>query len=214
MAGAVHVVNTATPRLRELSAGLAPARVHARIAPAVVRLFADHLGAKEAGGYKQGWPSQHFYAGCVRSLTGLSDAAAAYVSINKQGFLQRLYGGVIKPVTKKLLAIPARAEAYGKRAEEFGNLKVQFGRRGDGSIGPVALVAKEGGATVKVFRGREASGAERPVRGAEEGMVMFWLVKEVHQAPDPSIVPTDAAIIDTATQAVASYVQYLKRRNN
>jgi hypothetical protein len=212
MAASVKIINAATPRLIELGIGLDLARINARIAPAVARLFQDHLAVKEAAGNKKGWPTQHFYARCARGITSDSDAAAAYVSVNTQGYRQRLEGGDIKPVNKKYLALPARSEAYGKRPEEFGNLEVVFGKRKDGSVGPVALAAKEGGATVKVFRGREASGSERPVHGANEGVIMYFLVKEVHQGADPSVRPTDEEIIDCAVAATEAYVRFLKRR--
>lgn len=214
MAGSVTIINAATPKLIALREGLSPARINPRIATAVARVIFDHLAAKESSGNKNGWPSQHFYARAAKSITASSDAVAAYVSINIQGFRQRLEGGTIKPVEKKMLAIPARAEASGRRPEEFGNLKVIFGKRSDGSVGPVALVAGAGGATKRVFHNREANGGERPVAGADEGVVMYWLVLEAHQNADPSVMPSRAQILAAVEDTVSSYAAYLKRRQN
>jgi hypothetical protein len=196
----VTIVDQATPRMQRY---LAQARrINPRIGAAVKRLVSDHLFKRDATPNKNGWPSQHFYSNAAKATTWTANADGAIISINKQGFRQRLQGGVIKPVSSKYLTIPARAEAYGKRALEFGNLKFQWGKHRDGTIGPVALVADTGGATKKIFQGRQGVRKEVQVPGAEEGVVLYWLVKEARQEGDDSILPTGQEILDCAKYAI------------
>jgi hypothetical protein len=196
------------PQVRDYRAMIDP-----RIGAAVRDLIANHLFEKDAEGNKNGWPSQHFYAACAKSCSWHLVADGVVVNIAHLGFLQRLLGGTIKALNAKYLTIPARSEAYWKRAGEFGNLEIRFGKRADGSIGPNALVAGTGGATRRIFQGREGTGKEHAVRGAREGVVMFWLVKEVTQAPDPSIMPTDQEILDAAIQTAVESMELFNARN-
>lgn len=200
VSGYITIMDKATPPLRNLDAA-GWRRIKPRIATAVTSLIKDHLFQRDQQGNKNGWPSQHFYSGAAKATSWTILADGVQVSINKQGFRQRLQGGVIKPVTKKLLAIPARAEAYGKRPFEFANLKVKFGKRSDGSIGPVALVAREGGAQRAKFSKDRMMGDGHAITGIEEGMVLFWLVKQVTQQGDPSILPTQTQMETVALAA-------------
>jgi hypothetical protein len=207
----VTIRDDATARLRRLD------RMHADIRPAigagVANFIKDWLFKLDSKPNKSGFPSQHFYSGAAKATTWRANAAAITVSVNKQGFRQRYQGGTIRPVNAKLLTIPARAEAAGHRAREFGNLKVQFGRRRNGSVGPVALVAGDGGATRKKFRGRDDTSEERPVKGADEGVVMYWLVPEVTQAGDESILPTTEMLQGEAIKIVnAEYERIMARQ--
>lgn len=103
------------------------------------------------------------------------------VSINQRGLAQRIFGGPITPTTGTYLTIPARAESYGKRAGEFDNLKfILF------PSGLAALVSKD--------------------EDAHEGGVYYWLVKSVVQQADPSVLPTEEELTDTAINAARDYV--------
>jgi len=197
----IDITDHASAMLGRLRQRMAPERMNKVIGASVARLVKDRLFARDAQPNKSGWASQHFYSGAAKATTWTADASGAIISINKQGFRQRVEGGVIKPVNVKYLTIPACAAAYGKRAREFGNLKMQWGKRKDGTIGPVALVALEGGATQKKFRGRNDTVHERAIaqgKGSKKGDVLYWLVREVHQAADDTILPTDAEIINAA----------------
>ena len=210
----VEIIDKASPGLRNLNdAGWR--RVKPRIATAVTGLIKGHLFTRDAQPNKNGWPSQHFYSGAAKGTSWTILADGISVSINKQGFRQRYQGGVIKPVNVKLLTIPARAETYGHRAGEFDNLKIQFGRRKDGTIGPVALVAKEGGARRAKFGPGREMGDGHAIAGLEEGIVMFWLVPEVTQQGDPSILPTQQQIETVALAAAeAGAMRLLKGEQN
>ncbi len=104
------------------------------------------------------------------------------VGINQVAIAQRYFGGTIEPVNGKFLAIPARTETYGKRPREFDNLRfVLF--RGTGSA---ALV--QGGGK------------------AGDALVYFWLVTQVTQQPDPSVLPTEPELIDPMLSNAQRYI--------
>ena len=210
----INITDYASPALREMMAGVSAARLNPRLGAAVSRLVQDHLAMKEGQPNKSGFPSQHFYANAARSTFWTADSAGATVTISQTGFAQRCFGGTIKPgrtISKftgrptQYLTIPARGEASGKRAGEFGNLKVLWGRNG-----PYALAADEGGATRRVFQGREGTRPEHPVKGLERGVIVFWLVKEVTQDADPSVLPSEEEVQTTLAQTTASAISRIK----
>lgn len=131
------------------------------------------------------------------------------VSINKKGLAQRLFGGTITAPEGKMLTIPARTEAYGKRADEFNNLKVIMFASGSG-----ALVQTES----TVLRGGKRGSAKTiGVAGARKGdsiggLIVFWLVKQVTQQEDPSVLPTQEELGNAAVRAARSFVGQLRFR--
>ena len=116
------------------------------------------------------------------------------VSVKKRGIAQRLFGGTITPTTKKWLTIPATAEAYGKRAPEIEGLKfVLFGPGKAALVMPGAKITQPStGKTTEL-----------------QGKVYFWLVKSVTQAADPSVIPTDAEILEPVVSNARSYLERL-----
>jgi hypothetical protein len=149
----------------------------------------------------------HFYrraSSGVQQPEMLSDGLK--VSINKTGIAQRYFGGTITAGQsgsgKKFLTIPARAEAYGKRAGEFHNLRVLFGAGGK----PVALVERDAAAVQRTRKGIFKE------RGEVGGGIFFWLVKSVFQKPDPSVLPTADEMVTPALNAATAYMQRLWAR--
>lgn len=165
---------------------LQPAQLHPHIARAEERLFQDHIAALPPN---QLGRSTSFWAKSVRATHAEPTDTGCVVSINQLGFRQRYYGGEIKPVNKKFLAIPARGEFYGARAREFTNLRFVLFKSGT-----AALVIDEGGSEKINSLGSTRSAAGK----TSAGMVAFWLVKSVNQKPDPNIIPTDEQITQTA----------------
>jgi len=140
-----------------------------------VQVVQDHFTQLDATRRNRlGGRRTHFYAAAARSTNFRITANGVQVAINHVGIAQRYYGGTIKPVNAKLLTIPAAAEAYGKRAREFGKLDVVFGRQG------VVGLAKPG----------------RPGQKARSrpGKILYWLVKSVTQSADKTVLPTDKEI--------------------
>lgn len=149
---------------------------------------------------KLGGKRTYFWGQVRRSVQNpVVTPPSASVSINHLGIAQRLFGGVIRPVRAKFLAIPARPEAYGKGPREFRDLHFQPTRRG--------------GALVENLRsdvtfGRKKKDGTRTVtnRGERGGLVMFWLVKQVVQRPDPTVLPPPAELETAARVPMESYL--------
>lgn len=152
----------------------------------------------------------HFWGKVRRSVQNpVVTPPAAEVSINHLGFAQRLFGGFIRPVTRKFLTIPASPEAYGKTAGEFrGRLRFGFAENRYGSLSPALLTSDS--STVRLGRKRK-DGSRKFSGKARPGLVMFWLVKQVYQRPDPTVLPS-AEELEAA--AVVPMENYLARKLN
>jgi hypothetical protein len=158
------------------------------------RTRANHLGGART----------HFYADVARSVQNPTvSGGVGSVSINHVGLAQRWLGGTIragvgtssatgKPT--RFLSIPARAEAYGKTPGEFHDLRFVPRRSG-------------GGMLVQALQTSVAFG-KKGVRRISEvgGLVMFWLVKQVTQRPDPTAMPDDAAVLSAAIRPMESFL--------
>jgi len=142
----------------------------------------------------------HFFGQAARAVqtptlhTGLPGGAAmGRFEINHVGLAQRLLGGRLQPVRTKYLTIPARAEAYGKSAREFKDLHFVPTRTGGALVQNLQSIVRR---TKTGFK----SG------GTRGGGVMFWLVKQVNQAADPSVMPSDEKLSSVVSKAMAEHV--------
>lgn len=173
-------VDTASPALARLEKALADGSV-ARVAGRSLRNnVRSHLFAKNnTSPNRLGGVRTNFYASAARGVQNPSVSGnTATVSVNKVGIRLRYYGGTIVPRTAKLLTIPADASAHGRRAREFSDLKAIF------------------------FRGGRAVGA----LVTEAGQVMFWLARSATQKADPSVLPTEAAMLTEITTDVREFI--------
>ena len=107
------------------------------------------LNAERHGGFS----TVGFYAQAAdQTFYTRSSDTEAEVNVTKLGIRQRLQGGTITPKHAAYLCIPNMfsptiGSTYGRSPTEFQNLRVLFGRQKDtGAIGPIGLVADEGGA--------------------------------------------------------------------
>jgi hypothetical protein len=137
----------------------------------------------------------HFYGQVRRSVQQpvLLGGDGVKVSIPHVGIAQRYFGGKIEPVNVDWLTIPARSEAYGKRAREFNDLDFVLFRPD-----LAALVQRD---QTDVGSGEESGGG-----------VFFWLKKEVEQQPDPTVLPTDAELQTAAVTAGEKYIRTAQER--
>jgi hypothetical protein len=178
----IKITDTATPALRDLKANLRNASVRAVMGRAGSNTVKDHLfGLAATRRNKLGGKSTRFYARAARSTNFRLLGGGIRISVNQVGIAQRYYGGTIRPVTTKYLTIPARAMAHGKRAGEFPNLKVGFGR------------------------GRRV-GFLYTQKGKQK-TILFWLVKKVVQKADESVLPPMDAISTAMVGAAGKYLQ-------
>lgn len=184
MALDVQITDKATPALRALLLQLSGRRGHAILGQSIRILVREHLRAKEAQPNKQGWPKTHYYSRARERVTFEASEDDATVTVAIEGFRQRYHGGRITPVNRRALTIPAAPEAYGKVAGEFGG-NLEF---------------------YPFYRGRIVGLLVGAPDSALAGKVLYRLVTSVNQAPDPSVIPTDAEMLTAAEAALTKAV--------
>lgn len=218
MAVTINLRNDSGARLvRSLSRALQERNWQPVVERSAANSIKNHLaGLDTSKANRRNWPRTHFFAKCARSVSSQSSPGNVKISIAQVGFRLALEGGVVRPGRNpssatgrptQWLTIPARSEAAGKRAVEFGNLK--FRKFRDDLAG---LIAGEGGADVGKGRriGKAARNALR--RANQEGVVMFWLVKSTTHRPDPSILPTERALVADIARGLDSYFAAIRDR--
>ena len=183
--------DTATPALAELAASLTPARLAARVGPAVQNLVEEWLAS--LGPNKQGYPSTGFYEKFARNVRWTPQENGVIVGIlpvvihgRTVSLRQRLKGGPIAPVIAKALSIPMCAEAYGHVPSDFPEAFLIHTPKG------MYLVQYESG------KRKAESGKQRaPLK------FLFVLKLSVLQEGDRNVLPPDQLIMDTALKAIA-----------
>ncbi len=132
---------------------------------------------------------------------------------NFLGLALRYYGGTVVPgkgissysgEPTKWLTMPAIAQAYGRRAREFNNLRfVEFKK---GKL--AALVEEKAGATDsrtgKAIKGRGRGKKAKP-------RVFYWLLKSMTIAPNRSLLPLNKELRRTARLTTTAYVRTIVR---
>lgn len=109
----------------------------------------------------------------------------------------RYFGGTRTPKKAKYLTIPARAEAYGKSARDFNNLRFAVL-----PVGGPALVEAE---ATKIKR-RKSKGTTVVKQGEETGgAVFYWLKRKVTVSADRTVLPTEAEIKAGVDRALNTY---------
>jgi hypothetical protein len=208
MSVSVDIRDRATGGIKGLIAGASAGNVNPAIGAAITKLFQDHYLAQPSN--KQQWPTTNFWARAARATHWTLLADGVVISTSQQGILQRYYGGEIKPVNAKHLAIPARAEAYGKSPKEFDDLSVAFTNKG-GKPTPFALVQN---VQTPTRIGPKRKDGTREVTHGETigGAVYFWLVDSVTQKGDPDIIPSEQEMGDAAEEQVSAAIDRALRR--
>lgn len=203
----VNVQDRASSTLLALEGAMTPIALSKNIGEAEVKLFQNHF--IHAPTNKYGYPTTGFWQRAARATNYTASAAGPVINVNQVGVRQRLSGGDIFPVNKQFLAIPARAEAYGKAPSEFDNLKVAFHNTG-GRREAFALVEAAASQInyAKVKRGQVHRDFTVTQVG---GGVYFWLVKSVHQNPDPTVIPDPRDIVQVAGETLDDIVQRIGR---
>lgn len=147
----------------------------------------------------------NFYEQARRSVQNPVVAGnVASVAINQIGIAQRLFGGVIRPVLRKFLTIPAEGNRTGKTAGEFSNLRFGFAENKFGNLAP-ALIEKSS-VLVKLGRKRKDGSRKETRTELPEGKVMFWLARKVFQRADPTVLPTEAELETAARIPLENYL--------
>lgn len=200
----ISIHDDATPFLRSLVAAVHKDKLRPIIGRAGVNTVRGHLfGLDRERANDMGGRRTHFYAEAARSTNFQTSDTGVILSINKTGIAQRLHGGRIEPVNAKYLTIPARSEAYGKRAKEFSNLGVIFGRGGR----PIGLAEQESvDISVRSRKTKKGTKLKTVAKGERGGGLMYWLVPYVDQQADPTVLPTGEALLAGVMPRVDSYI--------
>lgn len=161
----------------------------------------DSSRANQLGGRRS-----HYYAQTARNVSFETTDSGALVHIHQLGIALHYYGGTITPTNgHKMLTIPVDPEAYGRRASEFDNLEIAWGRSKDGRVRPIGLVSKSDW-KYSIKKNRKTGVKEVAGATYAAGKWMFALVYSATLDPDPSILPSDALVQSAALDAVTAYV--------
>lgn len=173
----------------------------------VRRLLMDHLGGLDASRpNKLGGKRTHFYADAARNTSYEVTPDGALVHIHQQGIALHYYGGVVKPTGgRKFLTIPVDPEAYGRRAGEFNNLEIAWGRTKSGKIRPIGLVTKSD-YVYKTAKSRKSGAKEVVSASHNTGKWMFALVLSATIPEDKSIIPDGESVELAAITAMTDYI--------
>ena len=140
------------------------------------------------------------------------DASSATVTVHGAIF-QRVKGDVtVKARNSNWLTIPATAEAYGKSAREFNDLRVQF--FGKGLMGLVKAEQSEVGTRARAgfSHDRDVAGrSSTPLKSAARPVVYFWLKKSVLLPQDRGLLPSEEQYTQGAELAARDYLSKLER---
>ena len=194
---------TAPGVVRAIGRALQIDRVGPIIGRSANNTIREHLfGLNSSRPNALGGSRTNYYAQAARATQFQVEGESVIVSINQIGIAQRYFGGTIKPKKAKYLTIPARAEAHGKRAGEFNDLVVVFGRGGQ----PIGLARAW---QTKIGQNKSGQTVSRGIAGGE---ILFWLVKEVTQQADKSVLPEDGTMTEAINRDVASYLDRITQR--
>jgi hypothetical protein len=174
--------------LRSLAAAFRSREVREVAGRAGVNTFKGHFRRLDSSrANKLGGRRSHFWAAAADATNFRVVPQGVEVNVSHLGVAQRYFGGTIRPVNARALAIPATAEAYGRlpRDPELPDLFVIRYKPGG-----AALAANVNGAT-KVY---------------------FWLVKSVTQSADPSVLPSEDYLSHNVRTAIVSYLDRQIRR--
>jgi hypothetical protein len=163
----------------------------------------DHLESTRPN--KLGGKRTHFWAKVAAAVhqPELVGGDGVKVAIDHAGAAQRYFGGTIRPTKKQWLSLPARTEAYGNDARKHKDLHFVLFRRG-----LAALVQNQ---QTSLAIGRRRKDGSRKISHGETtgGGIFFWLVKEVHQQPDKTVLPAKTELIRAALEGGEQYIKNL-----
>lgn len=208
MSVAVNVTSSgpAARFLAQVTSQLQPSRLMPRVGGSAQRLTQRHLRRLDRERPNQlGGRRTNFYGKAARGTFFTVAPEGVVVTVGQQGMRQRFAGGVITPVKARFLTIPATAEAHGKRAGEFSDLKFTI----IPGQGPALVRASD---QFKSLGAKRKDGTRRQKQVSSAGDVVFWLRKRVTQRPDPTVIPDAAAYGTAIASDLATWLNTLAAR--
>lgn len=211
MAITIQVTDNVTPLIQSVRGEIRPERLVPVVGQAASNAIRDHFfGLNAARPNQLGGRRTNFWSGAAKGTNWRAEGDTATVSIAKQGFRLRLQGGTVRPVRRKFLTIPAVAEAHGKLAGEFPNLRFGFAENKYGNLAPALVEASSEG--VK-FGGARKDGTRNVKRtGARGGKAIFWLIKKAFHPADPSVLPSKEQLSQAILGAISTRIARLRAR--
>jgi hypothetical protein len=191
--------------VREMKGALGDDNVKHVAGRAGVNVLRDHLfDLDRTRRNSMGGRRSHFFAHAGRATNYSLVTAGVSLNINHAGIALRYFGGTVRPVNSRLLAIPADKSTHGTRPREHNNLVlVMFGDSGIGALMERShseiSIGKKG-----VTRGRTVRGRNRAIK--------FWLVPETEHDPDPTVLPTTGELLDGIREPVHAYIHRIAAR--
>lgn len=156
---------------------------------------ADDLGATPTGHLER----------AVETVRNTADAQGATVQITSPGLSRAFRALTITPKGgRKYLTIPATAEAYGKRAGQFADLRLQF--FGRGLLGLVKAEQSSLAGRKRSGYDTEKAAATPDAQGKRRGTVYYWLKKSVSIPQDRTLLPSDGLYHEAATEGVRDWL--------
>lgn len=198
----ITIVNDeVTPAVHDLINSLSPARLAARIGPAVATLVEKYLG--RLGPNKKGWPSTRFYEKFARNVRWTPEPDGPIIGIlpaliqgRTVSLRQRVFGGPIRPREARALAIPISPVSYGHVPADFPGLFMIKTPKG------AYLVQYGQSVGARTARSSRAKGGNPSRRLNASLNFLFKLSFGVNQDGDRSVLPADQDILQTAVAAL------------
>lgn len=178
------IANAAENLTRDYLRGIAPSR----------HRTAERLGAQPTGHLER----------AAESVSSEHNAEEAVIGITSPGISRALADLTITPKNSKYLTIPATAEAYGRRARSFNDLRLAvFGRD------TLALVKAEQSSLADRSRSGFDYENRAPMATAGRAPVYYWLVKSVELRQDRTLLPSDELYKAAAEEGAVRYLEML-----
>lgn len=173
----------------------------------VRRLLMDYLGGLDAShANKIGGKRTHYYADAARNTSYDITSDGADVKTHQIGIALHYYGGIVKPTGgRRFLTIPVDPSAYGRRAGEFDNLDIAWGRTQGGKPRPIGLVTKNEWA-YQTKKNRKSGVKEVVSASWSAGKWMYALVYSATIPADKDILPAEDSIQLAALTAITDYI--------
>lgn len=147
-----------------------------------------HLRAKDAtAAHRPGFPRTGYWEDAAESVAARAEGRRAVVEVDKEGAALHYEGGTVLPRPgKKALAIPIDPRVAGIWPSEAGAIGT-----GGADDEPYALLWPKGS-------------DHGFVKDTETGDLLWLLVPKATIKADPSVLPTDAELLDAAEAAIWS----------
>lgn len=191
----VKIKDTAAPFLaKALALHSNPQPINQALAEGATAKVQSHFsGLSVTNRNRFGLPGS-FWQRMLGGTKALATHAFGYVLMPRPVAL-RYFGGTVRPVRTKFLAIPARAEAHNRSPRDFNDLRFVKTRSGG------MLVQAE----QTTFRVGPRGG--RRDRRRVGGGVFYWLVRSVTIREDQGVLPTMNELAEAAIGAGEGYIR-------